>query len=320
MPINEIRSITTFIRTAELGSITRAAKSMEISQQAASKALNQLETFLGLRLFHRTTRSVSLTEEGQRFLEATQPSLAGLQRALMYARRSKDATAGPLRIVGPRTVLNHVLGPILVEYCQLYPEVVPDVQLDDSIGNWVEDRIDVGFRLGNAPQDGLIARALMPLQLVICASPGYLRKHGVPRSLGDLAHHRCSAFRRGSDGRLAPWLVRIDDADRDHHIAPAFSTNDEALELDAVLRGDFIAQTAVPTAAEHIRAGRLIPLLLDHMSDTYSLYIYYGSRAAQPARVRGFIDLAVDRLANNAELVLNPLELGQAHSRGLKLL
>jgi DNA-binding transcriptional LysR family regulator len=309
MPINELRSITTFVRTVELGSLSKAAAVQQISPQAASKALAQLEAHLGVRLFHRTTRQMSLTEEGQRFLESVQPALVGLQQALHGARQTREDIAGPLRIVGPRTVLQPILGPVLDEYRRLYPEVSPDVQLDDRIGNWVEDRVDVGFRLGHPPDDGLIARRLFPMQLLVCAAPTYLRKHGVPRSLGELGAHRCSGFRRPSDGRVVPWSVRVGDGVQGHVINPAFSTNDEAFELRSVLAGDVIGQLAVPTVAPHIRAGRLVPVLAAHMSDANSLYLYYGSRVAQPARVRRFIDLAIERLADSAACVLSAQEL-----------
>jgi len=320
MPINELRSITTFVRTVELGSLSKAASAQRISPQAASKALGQLEQHLGVRLFHRTTRSMSLTEEGQRFLEAAQPSLIGLQQALQGARQTREDIAGPLRIVGPRTVLQPVIGPVLDEYCRLYPEVQPDVHLDDRIGNWVEDRVDVGFRLGSSPQEGLIARRLFPLQLIVCASASYLRKYGVPKSLAELGAHRCSAFRRPSDGRVVPWRVRVGDSLQDQHISPAFCTNDEAFELRAVLAGEVIGQLAAPTAAPLIRAGRLVPLLLEHVSEDYSLFVYYGSRAAQPARVRRFIDLAVDRLTDNAEFVFSDEELRRAQAKGMAML
>ncbi len=318
MSINELRFITTFVRTAELGSLSRAAVAQQISPQAASKALGQLEQYLGVRLFHRTTRSLSLTEEGQRFFEAAQPSLISLQQALQAARQTREDLAGPLRIVGPRTVLQTVIGPVLDEYCRLYPEVQPDVQLDDRVGNWVEDRVDVGFRLGNPPEEGLIARRLFPMQLLICAAPTYLRKHGAPLSLHELDAHRCSAFRQANDGRIVPWRVKVGDSLQDRQVRPAFCTNDEALELRAVLAGEVIGQLAVPTAATLIRSGRLVPLLLEHLSDDYSLFLYYGSRAAQPARVRRFIDLAVERLTGNADFVLRNEELESAKVKGME--
>lgn len=317
MPINELRSITTFVRTVELGSLSKAAAAQQISPQAASKALGQLEQHLGVRLFHRTTRSMSLTEEGQRFFDAAHPSLAGLQHALHAARQTREEFAGPLRIVGPRSVSNAVIGPVLHEYCRLYPEVQPDIQLDDRVGNWVEDRVDVGFRLGKPPAEGLIARRLFPMQLVVCAAPTYLRKYGAPHSLYELDAHRCSAFRRASDGRVVPWFVKVGGNLQEQHIRPAFCTNDEAFELRAVLAGEVIAQLAVPTAASLIRSGRLVPLLLEHMADNYNLYVYYGSRSAQPARVRRFIDLVVERLTDSTDFVLRSDELAAAQTKGM---
>lgn len=315
--ISDLRSITTFVRTVELGSLSKAAQAQQISPQAASKALKQLEEYLGVRLFHRTTRSMSLTEEGQRFLEAAQPALLALQQALSAARQTREAFAGPLRIVGPRSVVQGVIGPVLDEYSRLYPEVQPDVQLDDRIGNWVEERVDVGLRIGLSPQEGLIARRLFPLQLIICASPSYLRKHGVPHTLHDLGLHRCSVFRHAGTGHLVPWHVNVGENIQEHLVRPALSTNDEMVEIGAVLAGEVIGQLAGPTAAAHIRAGRLVPLLLEHMIDVYSLFLYYGSRAAQPARVRHFIDLAAERLTDNPEFVLGAEELRQAHAQGI---
>ncbi|WP_270800133.1 LysR family transcriptional regulator [Aeromonas sp. QDB54] len=314
--INELRSITTFVHTAELGSLSKAAEAQQISPQAASKALGQLEAYLGVRLFHRTTRSMSLTEEGQRFLEASQPALLGLQQALTAARQTREEFAGPLRIVGPRSVVQTIIGPVLEEYCRRYPDVQPDIQLDDRVGNWVEERVDVRLRIGISPQEGLIARRLFPMQLIICAAPAYLRKYGVPLTLHDLGLHRCSAFRHAGNGRLVPWHVKIGDEPQEHPVRPALSTNDEMVELGAVLAGDVIGQLAGPTAAAHIRAGRLVPLLLEHMTQMHGLFLYYGSRAAQPARVRHFIDLAIACLTDKRDYVLDMDELAQAHLAG----
>lgn len=315
MSINELRSITTFIRTAELGSLSKAAEAQQITPQAASKALGQLEQYLGVRLFHRTTRSMSLTEEGQRFLEAAQPSLLGLQQALLSVRQTREDFAGPLRIVGPRSVLQPVISPVLDEYLRLYPEVQPDVQLDDRIGNWVENRVDVGFRIGASPQEGLIARRLFPMQLVICAAPSYLRKYGVPENRHALNQHRCSVFRHPGNGCLVPWHLKIGDSLEEWPVAPVFCTNDELLELQTVLAGEVIGQLAAPTAAPYIRAGRLVPVLVEHVADNYSLYVYYGSRTAIPSRVRRFIDLAVDRLSDSKDFVLSAEELASRRAR-----
>ena len=319
MPINELRSITTFVKTAELGSLRKAAAAQGITPQAASQALAQLEQHLGVRLFHRTTRSMALTEEGQRFLEAAQPALLGLQRAMQTAKITKDEIAGPLRIVGPHSMFVPVVGPVIEEYCKRYPDVEPDVLLDDRIGNWVEDCVDIGFRIGLSPHEGVIARRLFGLQLIICASPEYLQRCGAPDSLDALGTHKCCAYRATNKGRVLPWQVRIGDTLVEQPVAPAFCTNDEDIELRTVLAGGAIGQLASVIAAPHIRSGRLIPLLTRHVVDHAGFFLYYGNRTAQPVRARAFIDLALERLTDNSDFVLSEKELAMAERQGLRL-
>jgi DNA-binding transcriptional LysR family regulator len=309
MAINEMRAIAIFVSTAELGSLRKAAAEHGISPQAASDTLAQLERHLDVRLFHRTTRSMSLTDEGLRFLETAKPSLLGLQHALQTARRTKDEIAGPLRIVGPRTTFQVILWRLIDEFCQAHPGIVPDVQLEDRVGNWVEDRVDVGFRLGGSPNEGVIARRLFPVQLVACASPEYLHMHGAPKTIADLQSHRCSVYRHPASGVVLPWRLKDGHDTVELPLAPALCTNDEVLELEAVLGGRVIGQLAGVTAAPYIRSGKLVPLLGDHTYERGSYFVHFGSRSSQPARARAFIDLALARLLDNAEYVLSPREL-----------
>jgi DNA-binding transcriptional LysR family regulator len=315
MPINEFKAIATFAKAVELGSIRQAALAHGVTPQAASQAIAQLEQHLGVRLLHRTTRSLALTEEGQHFLENTQPALATLDRALALARDAKDEIAGPLRIVGPKSSFAALLMPLLDEFCRLYPGIQPDVQLDDGIGNWVKSRVDVGFRIGAAAEEGVIGRQLFPMQLIVCAAPSYLDAHGVPATLDDLSAHRCSVYRLPATGKVFPWYLTVDGEIEHRHMSPAFSTNDAELELEAVLAGQVIGQMANFLVAAHIRAGRLVPLLLQHISKHMGLHIYYGSRAAQPKRVRAFLDLAISRLLDSSDYVLSNKELVAAAQR-----
>jgi len=317
MPINELRAIATFTKTIELGSLRKAAAAQGISAQAASQALAQLEQHLGVRLLHRTTRNIALTDEGRQFLEAAQPAVASLERALQRVRSAKDENTGPLRIVGPRSTFLPVLWPLVDEFCRQHPGVQPDIQLDDRIGNWVQDRVDVGFRIGNQPEEGVIGRRLFPLQLIICAAPGYVAEHGAPNTLEDLSAHRCSVFRHPTTGRLLPWTVKIDGEVVTRDVPPGLSTNDSELEAEAVLSGQVIGQLAGISAARHIREGRLIPLLPAHLDDSKSVFVYYGSRTSQPTRVRAFIDLTLARLADTTDYVLNATELSNAERAGI---
>ena len=318
MPINELRSITIFAKISELGSLRKAAEAQHMTPQAASQALAQLEQHLGVRLFHRTTRSVALTDAGRQLLDASMPAVATLQQALAMTRRTTEDIAGPLRIVGPRSVFARVFWPLLDEFSRLYPDVQPDVELDDRIGNWVEDRVDVGFRIGVSPAEGVIARKLFPLQLIICAAPSYIARHGAPDCLDALAAHPCSAFRSPATGRVIPWRIKTEKGFEEHQIEPSLCVNDEELETQAVLAGHVMGQLTAVAAASHIRAGRLVPLLTQHVDEQVGTFIYYGSRAAQPARARAFIDLAVKRLAGKSEWVLTAKELHAAEAKGRK--
>lgn len=315
MAINELRAIATFAKAAELGSLRQAASAQGITPQAASLALAQLESHLGVRLFHRTTRSLSLTEEGRQFLASAQPGLATLQHAMQGAQRGREAMAGPLRIVAPRSILVEVIWPVLDEFCRRHPQVEPDVQLDDRIGNWVEDRVDVGFRSGYTPEGGVVARRLLTLQLIVCAAPTYIARHGAPTSIDALAHHACSGFRHPTTGKPMPWEFQVGDDIVSHAIPAAFCTNDIEVEARAVLGGHVIGQLMGITAAPLVRSGQLVPLLTQHVAEHLGLFVYYGSRTALPARVRAFIDLAVEMVANDPTHTLSLQELARTTGR-----
>ncbi|AOZ50629.1 LysR family transcriptional regulator [Chromobacterium vaccinii] len=314
MPINELRSISMFAKAVELGSIRKAAQAQGVSPQAATQSIALLEKHLGVRLLHRTTRSLALTEEGLQFLEDAQPALATLERAVSTARAGREGISGPLRIVGPKSSFASILMPLLDTFCREHPGVRPDVQLDDGIGNWVLERVDVGFRIGASAQDGVISRRLFPIQLIVCAAPDYLARHGIPETLEELAGHRCSIFRHPSSGKVSPWYLTIDGSVVQRHFSPAFYSNDTELELQAMLAGQVIGQVANLSAAPHIRAGRLIPVLLPFMSAPIALHVYYGSRAAQPSRVRSFLDLAISKLSDSPDYLLSSIELAAAHA------
>lgn len=319
MPINELRSISTFIAAADLGSLRKAAEAQGLSPQAASQALAQLERHLDVRLFHRTTRVMALTDEGQRFLEEARPALQSLERALQKAKHVKEEMAGPLRIVGPRTTFQPIIWKLIDEFCEMHPGIQADVQLEDRVGNWVENRVDVGFRMGSAPHEGVIARRLFPLQLVTCAAPGYIERFGAPTSAAELVNHRCSVFRHPGTGKVGPWRLKFDDEIHELAVAPYICTNDEVLELHAVLAGRCIGQLAGVTAAPYIRSGQLLPLMVSQMADLANYFIYFGSRTSQPIRARAFIDLALKRLVDNADYVLGKDELSTAAMRALSM-
>lgn len=318
MPVNDIRAIDLFAKAVELGSIRRAAGAHGVSAQAASKALATLEQRLGVRLLHRTTRSIALTSEGQQFLEGARPALAALERAIDSVRSAKDEIAGPLRIVAPRYGFASALWPVVDAFCRLHPAVEPHLKLDDRVGNWLHDRADVGFRIGPAPEDGVAARRLFALQLIVCAAPSYIALHGAPTSIDQLASHRCSVLRHSATDRVLPWLLKQDGEVISLDLKPSVSTNDAGLEAEAVRAGHAIGLLPSLSAAPLIRSGQLVPLLTAHVADAMSLYLYYGSRTAQPSRVRSFIDFAIERLAGSSEHTLDARELAAAEAKGVR--
>lgn len=310
--MNEIRAITTFVRAATLGSLRRAAVDQGVSPQAASHAVMQLEKELGVRLFHRTTRKLSLTEAGQQLFDSVQPALSILSSALDEARRSKEEVGGLLRVSAPRAFGLPVLWPYFEEFQQLYPNVRLEVQFDDHFTDLVTERSDVGFRGGPPPSGGSIARRLVPIQLIVCASPEYIERNGAPRTIEELTQHRCTGYRRANTGKLAQWQFRIGDEIVYRDIPPTICVNDTEMETQAVLSGLGIGQLGSFNATTHIRSGRLVPLLTQHVTEYGTIYIYYGHRTEQPLRVRTFIDFMTERMTDNRNFFLDASELHTA--------
>ncbi|BEU26606.1 LysR family transcriptional regulator [Paraburkholderia sp. 22B1P] len=307
--MNEVRAISIFVRAAAFGSLRKAAVDQGISPQAASHAVMQLEKSLGVRLFHRTTRKLSLTEEGQRLLHSVEPALATLSSAIDDARRAKDEVAGPLRVSAPMALGRAVLWPSVLEFAALYPDVQLDVRFDDHFTDLVSDRADVGFRGGSPPSGGTIARRLLPIQLIVCASPAYIERHGQPSTVDALDAHRCTGYRRANTGKQAPWEFLIGNEIVYRDVAASLCANDIDAETDAVLAGLAIGQLGSFSAVSHIRSKRLVPLLAQHVTQRESIYIYYRHRTEQPLRVRTFIDFMIGRLADNKAYFLEPAEL-----------
>lgn len=315
MAINEMRSIATFIKAVEFGSLRKAGRALGISPQAAGRGIAHLEAHLGVRLLQRTTRSLVLTAEGRRFLEASQPVLTALEQAISRTRTVREEISGPLRIVVPRSSVSMMLIPVLGEFCRKHPGVQPSLHLDDGRRDWVSDNMDVGFRIGAPPEGGVIAHKLLPVQMVICAAPNYIQQHGVPRTLDDLVRHRCSAFRHTITGQTMPWYLNIGGEVVHRHVASVLSANDAEFLLHCALAGQVISQVPTLSAASHIREGRLVPLLLQYMSDHMGLHLYYDSRVTQPPTVRSFIKLVIENLSNSPDHLLAPQELAVAAGR-----
>jgi DNA-binding transcriptional LysR family regulator len=312
--MDALRAITIFVRAAEAGSFQRVAVDMGLSPQAVSKAVGQLEAHLRVRLFHRTTRSNSLTAEGLLFLESVRPGLEATLAALARVRSMTDVVEGPIRISAAHSSIKVLARPV-AEFNALHPQVQFEMLMSDGYTDIVADKIDVGFRAGAPPGGQLIVRTLFAVQQIVCAAPAYVARHGAPRSLGELAGHRCTGFRHVESGRLLPWELMVDGELRRIDLAPGFCTNDPQAELDAVLAGIGIGLIDSINAAADLRAGRLVPLLAQHRSENLGFHVYYAQRTSMPRRVRAFIDFIVQRLQGSKEFRLDAAEFAPRANR-----
>lgn len=294
--MDDLKALSTLARVVEAGSFRRAALDLGVAPQATSKTVRQLEAQLGVRLLHRTTRKLSLTDEGARLLAQVRPALSAIRSAMSETRAAHQEVGGSLRITAPRSVGQHLVLPLAARYMDAHPDVGVDLELEDRLTDIVEERIDVGFRMGAGLDRNVVARRLMDIQQWVCASPAYLERHGRPRCWDDLAQHHCTGFRPASTGRLMPWEYADGDATVYADIAARFATNDVDAEASAVLAGMGIGQIPDYIAAPLIEAGRLERLLPAHGSERIGLYIYYPQRAHLPQRTRRFIDLALTGL------------------------
>jgi DNA-binding transcriptional LysR family regulator len=283
--------------------------------QAISKTILQFEQHLGVRLFHRTTRKSSLTQEGERLLQEARAHLEGLAAAVGRARSAVREDEGLVRISAGGSAGRKVLVPLLVEFCALHPNIGIDLLLEDGVTDSVSERIDVGFRAGGAPQAQVVARRLFAIQQIVCASPAYLAAHGAPRRLSQLSQHRCTGYRQPGTGRPVPWEFNVNAEIVYQPMSPAFCCSDPDAEMQAVIGGLGIGQIDSINAAEPLRAGQLVPLLSGHVSERMGFYIYYAQRKNMPGRVRKFIDFAVERLKDSRAFRLSGAEFKALGSR-----
>lgn len=287
------RVVALFIGVARAGSFSRAAGETGLTPQAVSKAVRQLEAHLGVRLLHRTTRKLSLTDEGLRLFELASPGLRLLDEALALVKQSQQESDGLVRIAAATSVGNRVLVPLIRDFQRQYPGTHFDVLLDDHFTDLIEARIDIGFRAGNPPERNLVARRLADIRLIICAAPAYLAQHGAPRSVEELSAHRCTAFRQPNSGRLAPWEFHADGGTVYRDMPAVVSFNNVEAEVEAVLAGIGIGQLADYMVSGELASGRLVEVLPQPVGPGGGLYMYYPQRTQMPLRVRRFIDFAV---------------------------
>jgi DNA-binding transcriptional LysR family regulator len=282
--------VVAFIAVVTEGSFARAGDRLGIGRSAVSRAVQKLEAQLAVRLFLRTTRSTTLTPEGELFYANCNPGVARITRALDDMRELHDGPPrGHLRISATVGFGRKVVAPLLRGFQEAYPDISLDLLLDDTHTDFTTDRVDVSFRNGRMEDSQVIARHLAPMQMRVCASPDYARKHGLPDSLENIATHRCVNFRFAS-GRVHEWEFNVDGQLRKVLPQAVTTFNDADLVLQAVLDGGGIAQMAAYQVGDLVRTGQLVTSLAQYTPDDRGHYLCYPSRRHLPARIRVFVD------------------------------
>jgi LysR family transcriptional regulator, regulator for bpeEF and oprC len=282
--------VVSFLAVANEGSFARAGDRLGIGRSSVSRNVQKLEAQLDARLFVRTTRSTSLTREGELFYENCQPGIERIAQALEDMRELRNGPArGHLRIGSTPGFGRKIVAPLLRGFHTQYPEIVLELLLKDRPADFTADRIDVSFRDGRMEDSGIVARQLIPMQMIVCASPAYARIHGLPRRIDELADHRCINFRTAS-GRVREWEFKVDGLAQRRQPAAQHTFNDADLILQAVLDGLGIAQLPAYQVCDLLVEGQLISCLAQHAPEDGGHYLCYLSRKNLPARIRVFID------------------------------
>ncbi len=292
----DLSLLTSFVRAAEHGSFSAAARSLGLSAAAVSKNVARLESLVGVRLFHRSTRRLALTGSGERFLAQVQDPLASLDAALAGLRDDDDVATGTLKVSMGQALGRNFLVPLLGEFLARHPGVVPDWHFDNRRIDLVGEGFDAAVGGGFALTPGVVARELAPVHIVAVASPGYLAGRALPQQPDDFATLDGIMRRSSPTGRVRPWTLRARrGVDQPVPCRPRLIFSDpEAIAL-AARQGLGVALVPMPFAFAHIASGELVRLLPGWYSDAGPLSIYYPSRRMLPAKTSAFVDFVVER-------------------------
>lgn len=289
MPLNDIGQLRFFVSVVDTGSLSAAARAQHITLPSASRRLRQLETALGVRLLHRTTRRQSLTEEGALLYRGAVQVLADLGQVEQVLLHKSEAISGQLRVTTPISLGRRRIAPLLAEFCALHPELQLQIELTDTVLDLVASGVDLAVRFGAMDDSSYISRPLAPNHRVLCASPAYLRRHGIPRSPADLARHQCLhiGLQPQADWRFDEVAVRINA-----HMA----SNDGEVVHQWALAGHGIALKSIWDVAGDLKARRLHQVLPRHGIPAAPLHAVYPHRHHVAPRVRACIDYLAARL------------------------
>ncbi len=286
-----------FVRSVELAGFSAAARDLDLTPSALSKLVTRLEDRLGVRLMNRTTRKLSLTAEGEAYFSHARRILADIEQSEADVTRFSDNPKGLLRINVGFAFGLHQLAPALPRFLQRYPEIELDITVTDRLVDLVEEGADVAIRAGQLRDSGLVARKICDMHRVICASPAYLKKNGVPKTPKDLLRHNCISI--SGAPQLRRWPFTINGATEVIEVRGNASANNAETLLQMAAAGVGIIRLADVIVADGIRAGWLTPILTDvHQVEPLPLSAVYPAGKHKSPRVAAFVAFLVDTFAS----------------------
>jgi DNA-binding transcriptional LysR family regulator len=295
--LDRLTGLEVFAKVAAAGSLSAAARALGMSQTMVTKHIAALEARLGAKLFHRTTRRLSITEAGRSYLESSERILAEIEAADAAVAADRVEPRGMLRINAPVSFGTRQIAPLLAEFAARYPRTTVELGLNDRLVDLAEEGWDLAIRIGHLRDSSLIARRIAPCRIVVCAAPSYLKARGIPQTVSSLAAHNCLGYTLSQRTPVDRWTfgargevgVRVSGNLR--------ANNGDAL-LAAALAGQGIIHQPSFIVADDLGAGRLVALTLDQPNvELGGIYAVYLPDRHPPAKVRAFIDFIATRFA-----------------------
>jgi DNA-binding transcriptional LysR family regulator len=288
---SQFAELCAFVAVAEHRNFTKAAAQLGISRPSLSNTIRSLEDRLGVRLLNRTTRSVALTEAGERLLADAQPVLDGTNRAFEAVNAFRDKPTGTLRLSMTRAVATLLVGSLLPQFLANFPDIKLEVAADDTHSDVVSSRFDAGIRIGERIAKDMIAvRVLEEQHRVAVASPAYLAHHPAPAIPQDLHAHNCVRLRSDLNASIQPWVFENADRRLEIDVEGSLVLNDWSLVVNAAVAGIGVGYVPERLISSHIANGHFVRLLENWRGIVSGVFLYYPSRRQMPGALRAFID------------------------------
>jgi len=291
MKLKQLDGLIAFWKVAEHKGFTAAAAELEVSPSALSQAIRHLEARLGVRLLHRTTRSVSLTEAGEAYIARVGPALGQVVQAGEELNVLQGRPAGTLRLNAARVSIAMVLQQMLAGFFQEHPHVTIELTHDEGFIDIVDRGFDAGIRMGESVQQDMVAVPIGgPVTMAVVGSPAYFKRFPAPRHPNDLAQHNCLRFRGSGTGTVYKWEFEVDGRPVEYEVRGNLTTSDTLFGVDAAIEGVGLAYTFEQLAEPHVRAKRLKRVLTGFSPTFPGFYLYYPSRHDQPTKLKALVD------------------------------